>query len=811
MHNFCTFAAYMQRKRYNKNIKRLVISIISVVLYFICLPGVANAQNLDTLGVKKFESVRSTQDSIGNTRLDSIAHTLTDSLALGQTESLAKPDSIVYTKPDSIDLAKLVELKIQGEEELIAQMYDSLWVASGYTLLPLDSLNLQNLAFPPVIYTKKELRRMHRDSVRAYVDSVIRHTPRVLDTYLFDDSTKYKRLFMWKADKYFNDQTVIPLDTSFNYHYTELPYQRDDAGANYVGVAGGAMQYHNYFKREKLDEFPFWEVYLPYSYTPETMPFYNTKTPYTELAYWGTLFANKQKAENNVKFLHTQNLTPSFNANVIYQRFGSEGFLDKESTDNRTFSLTGNYLGKKYVAQGGYIFNKVKRTENGGIADPKWVLDTLVDAKTIPIVLNNSAGNILRKNTVFLTHSYSFKFSKKQKDSTATDIDSLSLRDGTRAFIGHSFDMSIYSKKYIDNIGLSDSLARALYNNQFYINPTESADSNRVFQIENRVFLSLQPWDKNAIISKLDAGVGHQHISYYGFEPEHFITGNTTTKYDNLYMYFGAKGSLKKYFGWNAMARYDFMGYTQNDLLINGNIRFSSYPKKLKQGIHLLAGITVSNKRPSYFYNHLYTNHYCWNNNFNKTTETKIEAKLHIPDAKFEVFFGYSLLNNNVYLDSLAQARQNNSSMSVLTAYLRKDFRLWKFHFDNKILFQHSSNQEVLPLPKLSLDLRYYLEFYLVKNVLNIQLGANAIFATKYYAPGYNPALGMFYNQREEKIGGSPNIDVFVNLQWKRACIFVKYINAGQGWPNGDYFSAYRYIKPQKALKIGIFWPFYIK
>lgn len=801
----------MQRKRYNKNIKRLVISIISVVLYFICLPGVANAQNLDTLGVKKFESVRSTQDSIGNTRLDSIAHTLTDSLALGQTESLAKPDSIVYTKPDSIDLAKLVELKIQGEEELIAQMYDSLWVASGYTLLPLDSLNLQNLAFPPVIYTKKELRRMHRDSVRAYVDSVIRHTPRVLDTYLFDDSTKYKRLFMWKADKYFNDQTVIPLDTSFNYHYTELPYQRDDAGANYVGVAGGAMQYHNYFKREKLDEFPFWEVYLPYSYTPETMPFYNTKTPYTELAYWGTLFANKQKAENNVKFLHTQNLTPSFNANVIYQRFGSEGFLDKESTDNRTFSLTGNYLGKKYVAQGGYIFNKVKRTENGGIADPKWVLDTLVDAKTIPIVLNNSAGNILRRNTVFLTHSYSFKFSKKQKDSTATDIDSLSLRDGTRAFIGHSFDMSIYSKKYIDNIGLSDSLARALYNNQFYINPTESADSNRVFQIENRVFLSLQPWDKNAIISKLDAGVGHQHISYYGFEPEHFITGNTTTKYDNLYMYFGAKGSLKKYFGWNAMARYDFMGYTQNDLLINGNIRFSSYPKKLKQGIHLLAGITVSNKRPSYFYNHLYTNHYCWNNNFNKTTETKIEAKLHIPDAKFEVFFGYSLLNNNVYLDSLAQARQNNSSMSVLTAYLRKDFRLWKFHFDNKILFQHSSNQEVLPLPKLSLDLRYYLEFYLVKNVLNIQLGANAIFATKYYAPGYNPALGMFYNQREEKIGGSPNIDVFVNLQWKRACIFVKYINAGQGWPNGDYFSAYRYIKPQKALKIGIFWPFYIK
>ena len=117
-------------------------------------------------------------------------------------------------------------------------------------------------------------------------------------------------------------------------------------------------------------------------------------------------------------------------------------------------------------------------------------------------------------------------------------VDSIKISDGTRAFIGHSFDMSIYSKKYRDNIDLGDSLARALFNNQFYINPTESADSNRVFKLENRVFISLQPWDKNAIISKLDAGIGHQYISYYGFKPQHFLTGNSTTNYNNLYRNF---------------------------------------------------------------------------------------------------------------------------------------------------------------------------------------------------------------------------------------------------------------------------------
>ena len=100
-------------------------------------------------------------------------------------------------------------------------------------------------------------------------------------------------------------------------------------------------------------------------------------------------------------------------------------------------------------------------------------------------------------------------------------------------------------------------------------------------------------------------------------------------------------------------------------------------------------------------------------------------------------------------------------------------------------------------------------QFALVKNVLDVQIGANAIFTTEYYAPGYSPALGVFYNQKTEKIGNTPYIDAFINMQWKRASIFVKYINAAQGWPDNDYFSAFRYIRSQKALKLGINWPFY--
>ena len=74
--------------------------------------------------------------------------------------------------------------------------------------------------------------------------------------------------------------------------------------------------------------------------------------------------------------------------------------------------------------------------------------------------------------------------------------------------------------------------------------------------------------------------------------------------------------------------------------------------------------------------------------------------------------------------------------MSILTAYLKKDFKASVFHFDHKALFQLSSNQEVVPLPMLALNFRYYIQAPLVKNVLTVQLGVDATFTTKFYAQG---------------------------------------------------------------------------
>lgn len=679
---------------------------------------------------------------------------------------------------------------------------------SDAVLFSIDSLRKADSIANIKVYTPKELRRMKRDSIHKHNDSVIRNTPRVLDTYLFADSVKYTRIFSWTHDTYLNNQEIQKMDTTFNYHFHDLPFHRDDINAQYLGVSGSAALPFNYHNRQTQELFPFFSPYMTYTYMPESLPFYNTKTPYTELAYYGTLFANRQKSEDNIKFLHTQNFTPSFNFTILYQRNGGGGLLQHEKTDFRTFSVTGNYLGKRYIGQGGYIFSRLKREENGGVEDLKMISDTTIDVRTVPVYMT-SANSVMRRNTFFITHSYGVPIRwKAQRDSLGNKIaDTLSTGEGTATYFGHYGEYSVYSRSYTDN--LTDSIGRSLYRDIFLINPTSTADSARVMNLENRFFLKIQPWNAESVVSNLDGGIGHQMLNFYGFKPEFFISGNQNKTYNNVYAYFGAGGKFRKYFAWNARAKADVAGYYKGNFSLDAAMRFSSWA--VKDGIHLTAKFSSSIRKPSYFLNNYTSNHHLFDFDFDKTSTTRIEGKLNIPHWGLEASVGYSLINKNVYLDTLCIPTQNNEAMSVVSAYIAKNIKVGPLHLDNRILLQTSSKQEVIPLPKVALNLRYYLEFYAVKNILNVQLGADMTYNTKYYAQAFDPALGMFYNQEKYKVGNNPYIDVFINLQWKRACIFVKCENVLQGKPNNEYYSTYRYIRPQRALKLGIWWPFYIK
>ena len=694
-----------------------------------------------------------------------------------------------------------------------------------------------------------------KDSIKAYKDSVIGATPRILNTYAFPDSMHYKRIVTWTHERHFHDIEGLrdqSADSSYNHNFHDYPFYKKDVNVTWLGVVGSPVQLYDFFKRQDVENAIFYSPYQLYSYTPENLPQFNTKTPYTELAYWGTLFANKEKEESNIRIRTTQNITPKLNFMLEYHRFGSNGMLRREDTDNRTVVAAVNYLGERYLMHTGYIYDRIERSENGGLVDSKWVRDTTVDSREIDVYLQN-ASNKLKRNTLFLDQTYRIPFTfldkeyraekkaekerKAERDSIMATGDSLAIAaykekevalnalaeaeaaegdtiktDITTAFIGHSSEYSVFRKTYQDKI--TDNLGRQFFDDRFYINPTTSMDSLRVMKFENRFFIRLQPWKEDGIVSKLDVGIGDKLANYFSFRPEDYITGKSNVLQNSAYVYAGAQGQYRKYMEWNAFGKYSFAGYEVNDFMINANMTFKAYPfrKDRQSPLQLDAHFETSLKEPDYYQQHLYTNHYRWDNDFGKISTTKAEASLSVPRWKLDASFGYALLSNNIYYDTLGIARQNTKPMSAMTASLGKEFQFWKFHLDNRLLFQLSSNSEVMPLPLLALNLRYYFEFDVVKNAMRMQIGANGTFTTKWYAPAYNPVLGVFHNQNKEEYGNCPYIDLFVNVQWKRVSVFLKAINMNMGWPNesADYFTAAGYIAPQRTFKIGITWPFHV-
>lgn len=777
---------------------------------------------------------------------------LPDSLAVTDTipqltarDTIKAPDSLMFTDPfrykyyvalrDSATHVFVRDSLIAAGDSLDWPMLDSLYVVDSIAIADfkfaqwyngLSKEERKKYDLDKKLEAKQaqlKAQQAKKDSIKLVRDSILENTPRILETFAIPDSLQYKRIVKWTHEQEFHKVNISPVDTGFNYRFYDYPFLRKDVNATWLGVAGSPVQYYNFFNRKSKEKVSFYEAQESWSYSPETAPMYNTKTPYTELGYFGTmLFSGTEKESDNLHILTTQNLTPEFNFTLAFDRFGGGGMLVNENTVNKNTYVTANYLGKRYMAHAGYLYNGISRGENGGLMNIQNIRDTTQDARELAVYLN-SAKSKIKKNTLFLDQQYRIPFTfldklkdrGKEADSTEAEViaDTLDLnKDITTAFIGHSTEFSTYRRWYNDVIGSSDRFTDEFYNGAHYINPNVSTDSMRVARLDNKFFIRLQPWAEDAIISKLNVGIGDRLLTYYTFDPT-FTRTNTNTRWNSAYLYAGAEGSLRNYMHWDAKGEYVFLGNEINDVDLDANLGFNIYPFRKARTSPLSVDLhfDTSLDEPEYYNQHMYTNHFKWDNDFGKISTTRIQGKISIPRWNLEAEAGYALLTNNIYYDTLGIIRQNTTPMSIMSANLRKEFVLGILHLDNRVLFQMSSNQDVVPLPTVALNLKYFIQLNIQNGTLLMQIGANGFYNTEWYAPGWNPALGVFHNQNQNKYTNGPYVDAFINMQWKRAAIFIKYENANQGWPmkKNDYFSADRYIVTQRMLKIGMYWPFY--
>ena len=153
---------------------------------------------------------------------------------------------------------------------------------------------------------------------------------------------------------------------------------------------------------------------------------------------------------------------------------------------------------------------------------------------------------------------------------------------------------------------------------------------------------------------------------------------------------------------------------------------------------------------PVFYQRHYHARNLWWDNDLSKETRTRIEGRftykktntrlrVAIEEIQNYTYFGMSYaLTENAVKGLTAGVYQNSGNINVMTAQLCQDLKLGPLHWDNVVTYQNSSNQTALPLPELNLFTNLYLHFK-IAGVLTVDLGADATFFTKYYAPDFCP------------------------------------------------------------------------
>ena len=241
--------------------------------------------------------------------------------------------------------------------------------------------------------------------------------------------------------------------------------------------------------------------------------------------------------------------------------------------------------------------------------------------------------------------------------------------------------------------------------------------------------------------------------------------------------------------------------------------------------VRLAANAYFHRDKPTFFMRHYHGKHVWWDNtDLSAETRTRIEGvfsyektnttlRVGIEEVQNYTYFGMNYdVHEEQRLNLTTGVCQASGNINILMAQLHQNFRLGPLNWENVITYQSSSNKEELPLPTLNIFTNLYLKFKIAK-VLGVELGADAIWFSKYYAPDYCPIINTFAIQKTAEsrveLGGYPWIDVYANMVLKKVRFFVmmSHVNADSG--NRMRFLAPHYPTNGSVIHFGVSWVFF--
>ena len=725
------------------------------------------------------------------------------------------------------------------------QVTDSLYLGKNTNdsllhVLSNDSINAvlnSDSLFMPVLATDSLFQTLtegkpHLDSIPSLPDSLLRKR---FVTRLDDPlDTLPNRIFAYNVlRKHSYSRLQLEIDTTLRRFEINNPFMRKNTVCGYLGNLGLSYYPIGFEARKRPSDYPFLDNLSVYLHDPEATTYYQTKFPYTLIDFASA--GPKRQNESTFSLLHTQNINKDWNVGLYYDTFSSIGQYINQNASVNGFSIFSAYRGNQYSNYSNFNWNNARMRENGGIKDLS-TFDTKEDSSTgrndasSYLVRSGVGKTIMLNRSFYMMHSYSpakISFGRDNAENDSIEASRFAL---------------VHTLKYEWNIReYSDTASYALRGNPIWVDAQRrpaTHDSIHFRRISNHLEILFREQSRNKLTAGFSVGLLAEMDRYNAnMTPKTVvniiesqtpsnsgwggnlptISGEKTTIYfreTNKYINTAVTGSFfnhtGRYLNWDINGKLYLTGYKLADTNIEGDVHLHYYTAKGRNTLSL--GGSIDNVNPGYFLKSYVSNLTAWDNDFALSQEVRLRGEFTMPHRKLKLGAYLSQLNNYVYINREAIPQQASELLATGTVYIEKDIRWWKLGFRFRLYGQYSSNDAIIPLPAFAGFQSAYFEGWLVKNVLNMQLGWDVTYNTKYYAYAYTPATGMFYLQNEQKTGNYPFFDFFVNFQINRARIFIK--TDGLNTVFSDYigkgnFMAYRYPTNDFRMKFGVSWAFY--
>ena len=612
--------------------------------------------------------------------------------------------------------------------------------------------------------------------------------------------------------------------TMLNYHDVDVQQNYSLSSAMNGNILVSHIESRVVNHRLKTIDDPFAWSLTPYVVTPQQQRYFNTTTPYSNIAYKKGFTSGHE--ENDIDFLFTANVNRRLNLGIEMDYLNSVGHYQNTAGKLYRGSLWGSYTGAHYSMHAAFGWSRLSSFDNGGLQDVSQLGGSL-SAEDIPVRMNAMTG--YRYLSGYLHNQYAITTDREYHDSVEVIIDGRrEKRDTVKVqyiplmTFSHIFETNNSNRRYIEK-----TANQGFYDNTYY-NQSKTNDSTDVLTIRNTVAVTFC----EAYNTKLKFGITAfamnecQRFYYDTAQTNSVLTygdgGGVLQTLPSLRPIYWMNntfvgGAIHKHSGelvhYHVEGQVCVLGYKIGEFDVHGKLETKFNAGKYPMII--AARAYAKSETPNFYLQHFRSNHLQWENNFGFTYRFLGGATIAYPTqwVKPSIDFSFENQTNPIYVSATDwKPRQYKGNVQIFTGDVGLDVTTPWVNLENRAVIQYSTNDSVMPVPTVILQHRLYYHGTWFR-ALDAQIGVDVKYFTKYHAPVLCPATGMFGTQQTTEIGNYPWMNIYADFYVRsiRLRFFAHYQHLSY-WFNTkstEYLAMPGYPTNRDVFRAGVAWHFY--